>query len=672
MNINTAKIQFNENGNPIASDFDDVYFSEASGLKESEYVFIENNQIGERWLSCSEDKFVIAETGFGTGLNALVTFDKFLTFRLQNPEAKLQTLYFITTEKYPLTLNDLRKSLIQWPSLAYLVAPLIEQYPVAVEGCHRLILGQGALVLDLWLGDLMDTLPCWYSGNEGLVDAWYLDGFAPSKNPEMWTERLFFKMAGLAKEQCTFATFTAAGFVKRGLRQAGFTVEKRNGFGKKRDMLAGIIEPLKRKTGKSDTLPYYRRTKASGCTSQPSIAIIGAGLAGANIAFALAQKGLTSNLYCKESSAAQGASGNPQAGFYPQLNAEPSITSQVQALSFLFARSRYQTLIESGYNFDHEFCGVIQLGFNSKVVQRQHNLVEKHFWPSALIDFVSAQQTENIAGVPLPYSGLNIPLGGWINPVQLVEALLGAAQQKVGSQLNCEKTLVTLTSADGHWKIGWDDGSESISDIVILAAGSDCQQMQFAKHLQTRLVRGQVEAIPSHKPLDGLNTVLCHKGYLTPAYRGKHALGSTYIKKDTCTDYRPLEQSLNLAMQSKALDQCEWAQDLEGTLEGRAAIRCTAPDHLPIVGAIPDFHAQQNLYHDLYKALPSHCYPEPKDHSNLFVLTGLGSRGLTTSALMAELLTSQILGHPLPLPINLLNALNPNRFLVKDLIRRTN
>lgn len=669
MSINTAKIRFNENGNPIASDFEDVYFSEGNGLKECEYVFIENNFLTERWLSCSDEKFVIAETGFGTGLNALATFDKFLTFRQQNPAAKLQTLYFISTEKYPLTLSDLNKSLIQWPSLSHLIKPLLKQYPVAVEGCHRLIFAQGALVLDLWLGDLMDTLPCWYSGDKGLVDAWYLDGFAPSKNPEMWTDKLFSKMADLAKDQCTFATFTAAGFVKRGLRQAGFTVDKRKGFGLKRDMLAGIIEHHERKT---DNLPYFKRNKARNNTTQPSIAIIGAGLAGANIALALAHKGVSSNVYCKETRAAQGASGNPQAGFYPQLNAEPGITSQVQALSFLFARSRYQALYESGFEFDHDFCGVVQLGFNPKAVQRQKKLIDNQFWPSALIDYISAKQSENIAGVPLPYSGLNIPLGGWVNPVQLVEALLCKAKQKADSQLFCEKTLATLISTDGRWKIGWHDGSESHSDIVIIAAGSDCQQMEFTKHLHTRLVRGQVEAIPSQKALNNLKTVLCHKGYLTPAYNGKHALGSTYIKNETVTEYRPQEQSLNLAMQSKALKLCDWAQELDGQHEGRAAIRCSAPDHLPIVGATPDIQGQQTLYNDLYKALPSHRYPEPKDQANLFVLTGLGSRGLTTSALMAELLTCQILGHPLPLPKNLLNALNPNRFLVRDLIRRAN
>lgn len=669
MSINTAKIRFNENGNPIASDFEDVYFSEGNGLNESEHVFFENNHVGERWLSWSEDKFVIAETGFGTGLNALVTFDKFLKFRQQNRDAKLQTLYFLSTEKYPLTLHDLAKSLIQWPSLAYLVEPLLAQYPMAVEGCHRLIFAQGSLVLDLWLGDIINTLPCWYNGNEGLVDAWYLDGFAPSKNPDMWSEELFSRMAGLAKDHCTFATFTAAGFVKRGLRQAGFTVEKRKGCGKKRDMLAGSIEQHNRK---KDNLPYYKRNQASDCSTQPSIAIIGAGLAGANMAFALAQKGLSCEVYCKESGAAQGASGNPQAGFYPQLNAEPGITSQVQALSFLFARSRYQALKDCGYAFDHDFCGVVQLGFNSKVEKRQSKLIENQFWPAALIDFISAQQSEDIAGVPLPYSGLNIPLGGWVNPLQLIECLLSAAEQTAGSQLICEKTLVSLTSTDGCWKVKWDNGSESSSDIVILAAGSDSQQMEFAKHLNTRLVRGQVEAIPSQNPLNNLKTVLCHKGYLTPTYNGQHALGSTYIKNDTATEYRPLEQSLNLAMQSKALDKCKWAQDLQGQLQGRAAIRCTAPDHLPIVGAIPDIQAQQERYHDLYKALPNHRYPEPQDHPNLFVLTGLGSRGLTTSALMAEILASQILGHPLPLPKNLLNALNPNRFLVKDLIRRTN
>ena len=184
------------------------------------------------------------------------------------------------------------------------------------------------------------------------------------------------------------------------------------------------------------------------------------------------------------------------------------------------------------------------------------------------------------------------------------------------------------------------------------------------------MVRGQVEAIPAQPALANLNTVLCHKGYLTPEYQGQHALGSTYVKDDVATDYRLEEQTKNLATHYQSLEKCPWAQNVEGKGAGRAAVRCSSPDHLPLVGALADITQQKRELVDLYKAFPQAQYPQGSDLPNLFMLTGLGSRGLTTAPLMAELLASQINGQPLPLPNDLLNTLNPNRFLIRQLIRR--
>jgi tRNA 5-methylaminomethyl-2-thiouridine biosynthesis bifunctional protein len=203
-----------------------------------------------------------------------------------------------------------------------------------------------------------------------------------------------------------------------------------------------------------------------------------------------------------------------------------------------------------------------------------------------------------------------------------------------------------------------------------MATGSDSAACQQMSELPFRLVRGQVEAINSQHALTKLSTVLCHKGYLTPAWQGTHALGSTYVKDDKNCDYRLTEQQTNLTMHQKALTKCDWIKDIQPTPHGRAAIRCSTPDHLPMVGAVPDCSKQTEQYQDLYKALPAKHFPQPTNHTNLFMLCGLGSRGLTTAPLCAEILASQILNEPIPLSNNLLDALNPNRFLVRALIRR--
>jgi tRNA 5-methylaminomethyl-2-thiouridine biosynthesis bifunctional protein len=661
LTITHANIRFNENGTPYATQFEDLYFSDAQGLDETTHVFVKNNLLLERWSQWSDKDFVIAETGFGTGLNVLVTMLHFENFCAQVERLDFN-LHFISIEKFPISQADLSKALALYPQLAKYSQPLLEQYPMAIAGCHRLSFMDGKVTLDLWLGDVHQVLGQIDNKPLGLIDTWFLDGFAPSKNPDMWTQDLFNQMAKLAKDQCHFATFTAAGHVKRGLREAGFAVQKRQGHGRKRDMLAGTIQKL---TDNRARLPYFIRQSAQ-LPVHPQIAIIGGGLAGANCAYALSTKGLQSTLYCQESTLAQGASGNAQGGFYPQLNAQAGNASLIHALSFTYASKLYRQLLSQGFDFTHQWCGTLQLAFNPKVTERYRKLIEQQTWPQDLIHWLDEKQTSQLANLALPYPGLFIPKGGWINLPELVASLTKAA----GSQIVTNKKLITLKHENNLWQLNWQDGSQTTADIVVMATGSDSAGIQQLSDLPFRLVRGQVEAIQSQGELSKLSTVLCHKGYLTPAWKGKHALGSTYNKEDTNTDYRLTDQQTNIITHQKVLAKCDWINDLIPSTQGRAATRCSTPDHLPMVGAVPNIDAQTAQYHELYKALPAHRYSTPVDYPNLYMLCGLGSRGLTTAPLCAEILASQIVNKPLPLANNLLDALNPNRFLIRGLIRR--
>ena len=667
MSIANAKIQFNENGTPYATQFEDLYFSDAQGLEETTHVFIKNNKLLQRWQNWHEPQFVIAETGFGTGLNVLVTLLHFEQFLQQKTAPKFK-LHFISIEKYPISHSDLNKALLLYPQLAQYSKPLLEQYPIAIAGCHRLSFLDGMITLDLWLGDVHEVLPKLENKPDGLIDTWFLDGFAPSKNPDMWTQELFENMASLAKDQCHFATFTAAGHVKRGLRQAGFDVQKQPGHGRKRDMLAGTIDKPEQNPSR---LPYYFREPVQTNKSpntQPRVAIIGAGLAGANCAFALSKRGIKSTVYCQESTLAAGASGNAQGGFYPQLNAEAGHASQIHGLCFNYANTLYRQILAQGFHFNHQWCGTLQLAFNEKVMSRYSKMVNNKTWPEALVQWVDAKKATQIAKLDLPYPGLFIEQGGWINLPELVAGLIKAAD----ATMRVNTRLTAMENNNNKWQLTWQDGSQTEADIVIMATGSESKTCQHMSQLPFRLVRGQVEAINSQNELANLSTVLCHKGYLTPAWQGTHALGSSYVKDDNNTEYRLTEQHKNVEMHQKALEKCEWIKDIQPSTQGRAAIRCSTPDHLPMVGAVPNIDKQTNQYNDLYKALAAKHYPNPINHNNLFMLSGLGSRGLTTAPLCAELLVSQILNEPLPLPNNLLDALNPNRFLVRGLIRRQN
>jgi tRNA U34 5-methylaminomethyl-2-thiouridine-forming methyltransferase MnmC len=219
------------NQQPYSTRFDDVYFSSDNGLQETEYVFLQGNQLAERWQQLETNQFIIIETGFGTGLNFLCSCQLWL--KTAPPGS---TLHFISVEKYPLSLQEITAALGLWPSLMECKQAFLSKYSALLDG-NTISIFSNRIHLTLLCGDAsaqLATLDC-------QADAWFLDGFAPAKNPDMWQPRLFSHMARLSHTGTTFATFTSASEVRRNLMAASFKVQKRVGFGKKREMLTGQL-----------------------------------------------------------------------------------------------------------------------------------------------------------------------------------------------------------------------------------------------------------------------------------------------------------------------------------------------------------------------------------------------------------------------------------------------
>ncbi|MGE6417129.1 bifunctional tRNA (5-methylaminomethyl-2-thiouridine)(34)-methyltransferase MnmD/FAD-dependent 5-carboxymethylaminomethyl-2-thiouridine(34) oxidoreductase MnmC [Alteromonas macleodii] len=678
-----AQVHFNESGTPVADHFDDVYFSNDSGIDETQHVFVAGNDLAERWQQWRTPTFVIAETGFGTGLNFLVAMRAFNEFRAANPDHPLKRLYFITTEKFPLPQQDMQRALEAFPALKNEAQALASLYPMGLEGCHRLHFDNHSTTLDLWIGDVHELLPQWHSPANGLIDAWFLDGFAPSKNPDMWTDALFSQMARLSKTGTTFGTFTAAGVVKRGLAGVGFTIKKRNGFGRKRDMLTGVFNQDNENVQHKLRLPagpYYRYADDS-LDKTSKVAVVGSGLAAATACLALVKRGISTTLYFDGDTLASGASGNPQGGFYPQLHSEASIASRIQAHSFLYARKAYDHTIEHAKacglsDVAHDFCGVIQLSFNDKVAERQNKLAAADVWPETLIKPADSKEVSDIANLALPYSGLYIGLGGWISPPQLVTAMIEEALQSGKLTLKPNHIYVSHEAVETtkqqvriRFNLDSAENEEVITaDHLILALGAGAVNSSDFNSLSLRPVRGQVEAIPTQMPIEQLNTVLCHKGYMTPVFEGRHALGSTYVKNDLSTDVRSDETEMNLATHEQALANTDIVQALQHDGKARAATRLGSPDHQPVVGALHNFDSLKEHYTMLGVGKPLTSAPVLPS-SVVSTLTCLGSRGLTTAPLMAEVLVSSLCKEPLPLSNDLLNAVNTSRFMTREAIR---
>lgn len=659
--IEHAKLDWNDQGTPVSREFDDVYFSNQNGLEETQYVFLGGNKLPARFATHSRALFVAAETGFGTGLNFLTLWRAFDRFHQAHPQATLQRLHFISMEKFPLTQQDLAAAHRRWPELEPYAVQLRQQWPLALPGCHRLLLDGGRVTLDLWFGDVNTLIHHFDDSLQRSVDAWFLDGFAPSKNPEMWTPALFEAMARMARADGSFATFTAAGFVRRGLQQAGFAVTRRKGFGHKREMLCGTLADA---PALPHSAPWYARTPAAG----EEIALIGGGIASVLLALALLRRGKRVTLYCADDAPAQNASGNRQGALYPLLNQHDPALAQFFPAAFSFARRLYDSLPVA---FAHDWCGVTQLAWDQKSHDKIQHMLAMAL-PEALAQGVDVGQAEQLAGVSLGCGGIHYPAGGWLAPAELTTALFTLAQQQ-GLQVHWQHRLEQLEKTDNGWRLRFAGAPDRQHQNLVLANGHAISALAQSAKLPVYPVSGQVSHIPTAPGLTELRQVLCYEGYLTPVSPqfNTHCIGASYHRGDTSVHYREEDQQENRQRLRHCLPASEWTEAVDVSAgEARNGVRCATRDHLPMAGNLPDYEALLACYADLpqQRNALAEITPAPT-WSGLFVLGALGSRGLCSGPLAAEVLAAQLCDEPIPLDRDTLAALNPNRYWVRKLLK---
>lgn len=656
--IQPANLEFNAEGTPVSRDFDDVYFSNDNELEETRYVFLGGNQLEERFPLHPRPLFVVAESGFGTGLNFLTLWQAFSQFRDAHPEATLQRLHFISFEKFPLTQADLALAHQHWPELAPRAQQLHAQWPLPLAGCHRLILDDGRVTLDLWFGDINELTGKLDESLNQKVDAWFLDGFAPAKNPDMWTQNLFSTMARLARPGGTLATFTSAGFVRRGLQEAGFTMQKRKGFGRKREMLCGVMAHAL--TSPSPT-PWFTRSGSA----KRDVAIIGGGIASALLSLALLRRGWQVTLYCSDEQPAQGASGNRQGALYPLLSKHDAAINLFFPSAFTFARRLYDAL---PVTFDHDWCGVTQLGWDEKSQHKIDQMLSLAL-PDALAVAVDPDQAQQETGVATHCRGITYPAGGWLCPAQLTAALLALAATQ-GLRRHYTHTLTALSRQATGWQLQFAEGKAVEHEVVVLANGHQINHVDQTLPLPVYSVAGQVSHIPTTPALSALRQVLCYDGYLTPQNPAthQHCIGASYHRGSEETAYREDDQQQNRQRLIDCFPDAAWAKEVDVSEKAaRCGVRCATRDHLPMVGNVPDYDATLAQYAALARqkdaAERAPVYPD------LFMLGALGSRGLCSAPLCAEILAAQMSEEPIPMDADTLAALNPNRLWVRKLLK---
>lgn len=639
---------------PHSTRYEDVYFSRQDGRAETEHVFIQHNHLPERFATWQASRpFVIGETGFGTGLNMLCAWACF--DRHAPGEARL---HLVSTEKHPLTRSDLQRALAVWPDFAERAHVLVEQWPEPVVGVHRLVLDK-RVTLDLHFGDSAERL----SRLDGRVDAWFLDGFAPAKNPDMWQPDLFEAMAARSHPGATFATFTCAGFVKRGLKAAGFTWEKVPGFGRKREMLRGRIDTPLTDASRQAT-PWFM---PPAVLPARHVAVIGAGLAGSSLAEALARRGVQVTLIDRQRPGA-GASGNRQGALYVKLAAETNLQSRFYLAGLLYTQ-RWLKRLDPHRDLWQD-TGVLQLAMNDKEVQRQTRFVANHPLPASLVEQVDAQTASERAGTRLEHGGLDYPAAGWVRPAALCQRLAAS----VGIHFRQGNVISLARGAEG-WQLVLDDGEALIADQVVVATAWQALQFSQLDWLPLRPIRGQVSELPVLADIPPLTRVVCAGGYAPPPVDNRQCLGATFAPGETATDLREADHAANLAelrhmLPAYAAALTE-ASDVANpaSISGRVGLRAASPDKSPYAGPVPVSERWLTDYASLGKDA-RRIPPTPgPHHPGLWVCAAHGSRGLASAPLCAEVIASRICNEPQPLERELADHLHPGRRLIADLVR---
>ena len=643
-----ADLEFSDDGTPSSTAFADIYFSQGEGLNEKQHVFIHQNNLPERFRQLDEAaSFTIAETGFGTGLNFLLAWHTFL----ENAPASVP-LTFISCEKFPIQVSDLAQAQRYWPELTNLAEQLQANYPPALEGYHLLEFGQVNLLL--MFGDAATT----YSELSADVDAWFLDGFAPSKNPDMWRPELFKQLARLSHTNTTATTYTVARIVRDGLEGAGFELQKVTGYGRKRDMLygnfVGIIGPLPLLNWPSSGLPRPKPNTAK------KVAIIGAGIAGVSTAIELIKRGYQVEVFDKHPLPAQGGSGNRQGAVYAKLTAQPTVATAFYAQALLTAQ---KLLAQLPNTVDHAQCGLVQLVHDKRELKRLLEISASDFIPETVAMMKSAQELTELLGITVSDPGLWFANGGWLAPAQLIHYWI--EKYAITCHLN------TQVSALIHTKTGWQLQTECRQswqfDQVILCNAFDAKHLTQTEHLPLNTIAGQVTQLEQTAQHQALKAVICTNRYAMPPLKGVFTIGSSFRIKSTSTEVTDADHLENVSQLSKRVPNL--LTDNETVVNGRAAVRCNAPDYLPLVGAISNPDPFLSQFRIPMQRNLAHREPPATHWPGLWVNLAHGSKGLCSSHICAKLLAALINDEPLPMPIPVVQALNPNRFLVRELLR---
>ncbi|MEZ5920756.1 MAG: bifunctional tRNA (5-methylaminomethyl-2-thiouridine)(34)-methyltransferase MnmD/FAD-dependent 5-carboxymethylaminomethyl-2-thiouridine(34) oxidoreductase MnmC [Parvularculaceae bacterium] len=626
--VDYARLDWTD-GVPRSADFDDIYFS-GYGLSETRHVFLDGNDLARRFDGAPG--FSIGELGFGSGLNMLAVADLWRNSDKQ-PGARLN---LFSVECAPFDPQALARAHRAWPELDLLSDALLENYPPPLRGFHSIDLADD-VTLTLGFGDANALL----KETDGAFDAWFFDGFAPAKNPDLWSPELFDQISRLSAPTATFATFSVAGAVRRALGGAGFQIEKRPGFGRKKEMLAGRL--LEKPRARQSAAPWFDRSGSNPLKPGAKVAVIGGGIAGASLAFSLRATGLQPTVFDPNGIAA-GASGNPAGLIMPRIDLGDNAASQFFAHAYVHSIARLRNLSAAGNDNLFNPCGVLQKFKTEDEKHRAERILAERILPVGWVEKCHD-------------GGLFFPQGGVVDPGAYCKVLIG------GAELISERVSRICDQSDSV-DIHTSAGLVRSFDGVIVANSIAALSFSQCRTLPLTPVRGQIDFFSGVAPPA---RAITYGSYAATAPGGGAIIGATYdhsgTRNPTKTSVEATQE--NIAAASALIDIA--LLEVSGSTP-RASLRCQTPDRLPVAGPIPDWDYFSAQY-DGVRTGAKGPFPPAQRFANVFILAGLGSRGFVTAPYCADIIAAAMTGRPAPAERMIADALDPARFFIREMKR---
>ncbi|GGQ36308.1 tRNA 5-methylaminomethyl-2-thiouridine biosynthesis bifunctional protein MnmC [Shewanella litoralis] len=639
----------------------------------------------------------LGQFGFGDGHEILLLQAAIEHNNQQQHNNKVNRVHLIVFAQQAINCQQLEQTWSQQGllslnhPLAVHAQALLNTQLAAINGCQRVTFSQTQLIVDIHFGNPLEQLKTIATPHSQTIEHWFAlpDTSHTHARDHYFNQAVLWQCGRLSRHNASFyvavnssATNSSSAVtlpaIDKQLHQCGFNSNLVNQQTTQNSADDIVIAERKALTQQLKQQFAYNPTPKHVNDNHP-IAIIGGGIAAASLALSLAQRGKNSIIYCKDAQLGQGASGNKQGAIYPLLTPENGPLSQFFQQAFLFSRRQIESLVSDGFTIGHQWCGVLHTGFDERSETRLTKIIGGQDWPAEIALAVDSKQASKLANLDIDKTGFYYPLGGWACPFEFAQAAIAKAQMLANVTVVYNSHIKKIETSPQGWQLFIDGAESSIAthQQLVVASGAQLTDFPQTKQLQISGFRGQVSHVPAKGELAQLSTVICANGYLTPQHQQLHCVGASYVKDPKHLVFCAQEQHENSLKMKQSFPNSNWPNDIDvSNNDARVGVRMVSRDHFPVMGCATNVeelfkrYALQQQSKDKPSQWQRYWQTTPAPiYDGLYVLGGLGSRGLSSGPLVAECLAANLCGELSPLNLELQALLSPNRMWLRKLLK---